>query len=52
MESSSPPKESQVILEQGEELLDSSRRLLANIDDQLSGDRSPERATTSASSGD
>jgi hypothetical protein len=36
MEPAPPPSESQVILEQGEALLDSSRRLLANIDDQLS----------------
>jgi hypothetical protein len=38
MEPAPPPSESQVILEQGKALLNSSRRLLANIDDQLSSD--------------
>ena len=33
-----PPADSQSLLDQGEQLLDSSRRLLAHIDDALSND--------------
>ena len=33
-----PPADSQILLDQGEQLLDSSRQLLAHIDDALGND--------------
>ena len=40
MDTPQPPTDSKALLDQGEELLDSSRRLLANIDDALRRDGS------------
>jgi hypothetical protein len=37
-----PPADSQTLLDQGEQLLDSSRQLLAHIDDALGSDAAPE----------
>ena len=37
-----PPADSQSILDQGEQLLDSSRQLLAHIDDTLGATDAPE----------
>lgn len=38
MDAAKPPIESQSLLEQGEQLLDSSRQLLADMDDALTGE--------------
>lgn len=44
MDAATPPRESQSLLEQGEQLLDSSRQLLADMDDALTRDAGGENS--------